>query len=274
MDPVLLVRPDFMTKYELRHAQDHFPVVYNRTACRSTVVIGRYSVLPFYHEVENDLKVNQCQLINSAQQHRWIANFEYFQKLRKFTPETWTDENIHRCQHPGPFVVKGTLTSKKRQWNRHMFAATKKRALAIAKELREDTWIGDQEMIYRRYVPLRTFGYGKNGLPFTNEWRFFYFRDQRLSYGYYWSISNCVGQAEITPPAIRFADHLAGMVAQHTNFFALDIAETEDGQWILIEINEGQMANLCENDPAEFYGNLRNAIVRCNLTQPFATPLN
>lgn len=256
---VLLVRPDFITKYELRFAQDHFPVVFNRTACRNCLVIARYSVLPFYHEVEADLAVNKCRLANNTAQHRWVANFEFYQQLKDFTPETWNEKNFHLCDHPGPFVVKGTMTSKKRQWNSKMLAKTKRQALAIAEELREDTWIGDQEIIYRKYVPLRVLGTGKNGLPYANEWRFFYFRQQRLSYGYYWSMSDCVRLAEMTPAGLNLADKIAGIAAHHCTFFAVDIAETVEGNWILIEINEGQMAQLCENEPDEFYRNLKTA---------------
>lgn len=258
--PVLLVRAEFVTKYELRFAEEHFPVVYNRSACRNRLVIGRYSVLPFYQEVEADLQANGSRLINTTRQHGWIADFEYYQHLKGCTPETWNDQNIHLCSHRGPFVVKGTMTSKKRQWRGKMFARDKKQAFAIARELREDTWIGDQNVIYRRYIPLRALGTGQNGLPYANEWRFFYYRTQRLSYGYYWSISDCVGQAEMTPAGLGLADRIAAIASRHCSFFSVDIAETEEGNWILIELNEGQMANLCENDPEEFYRNLRGAV--------------
>ncbi len=260
MDPVLLVRPEFITKYELKFAEQHLPVATSRAACRNRLVIGRYSVLPFYREVEADLRVNGCPLVNSLAQHSWIANFEYYKQLKDVTPESWDDGNIHLCDHRGPFVVKGKMTSKKRQWQTHMLAKTKKQALAIGRELRHDTWIGDQDILYRRYVPLRTFGFGKNGLPYTNEWRFFYLGKQRLSYGYYWSISDCVHLAEMTPEGLALADKVATIASRHKAFYALDIAETEDGRWILVEINEGQMANLCENDPEEFYANLRRTV--------------
>jgi hypothetical protein len=55
------------------------------------LVIGRYSVLPFYREVEADLAVNGCKLINSFAQHCWIANFEYYRHFKDVTPETWDD---------------------------------------------------------------------------------------------------------------------------------------------------------------------------------------
>ncbi|MGI8981181.1 MAG: ATP-grasp domain-containing protein [Pirellulaceae bacterium] len=50
------------------------------------------------------------------------------------------------------------------------------------------------------------------------------------------------------------------MAAQHTNFFPLDLAETEAGSWILIELNDGQSTGPCDNDLDELYGNLRDEL--------------
>jgi hypothetical protein len=108
-------------------------------------------------------------------------------------------------------------------------------------------------------------------LPFYNElerdlqingsrlvkWRFFYLKEQRLSYGYYWSLADCLDDAQLKPEGLALADRLATIAAKRTSFFTLDIAETEDGDWILVEINDGQMAVPSENDLDELYGNLR-----------------
>jgi len=109
-------------------------------------------------------------------------------------------------------------------------------------------------------VPLKTFGLGKDGLPQTNEWRFFYFGRQRLSYAYYWPGSDYLDQASITSDALALADRIAAIVAQFVQFFVLDLAETESGDWILIEVNDAQQSVPSEHDLDELYGNLRLAI--------------
>jgi hypothetical protein len=43
-------------------------------------------------------------------------------------------------------------------------------------------------------------------------------------------------------------------------FFVLDLAEAEDGRWILIEVNDGQSSVPSEHDLDELYGNLRRAV--------------
>ncbi len=262
MKPIILFRKgtDAESKEELEVAEKYMPVIHSRIFPDNQLVIGRYSVLPFYQELETDLKFNNCRLINSWKQHRWIANFEYYDALQKYTPVTWTEENWRHCKYEGPFVVKGRTNSRKHYWNTHMFAHNKDGANLIARELRHDSLIGEQEIIYRQYVPLRTYEIGLSGLPFANEWRFFYLGTMRLSYGYYWSIADNLDLPTIDEEGLALADEVAQIAAKHVNFFVIDIAEKRDGGWILIELNDGQMSGLSENNPHELYSNLACAL--------------
>jgi len=56
---------------------------------------------------------------------------------------------------------------------------------------------------------------------------------------------------------LNLVDTLMTIVSPHVNFYVLDIAQTAFGNWILIEINDGQMSGLSENDPDRLYYNLR-----------------
>lgn len=226
-------------------------------------VVGRYSVLPYYKELERDIYPGK--LINSYKEHKWIADFEYYKVLKDVTPETWDDTNFYSCKYPGPFVVKGLTNSKKNQWSRCMFAPTKRDALRIGGDLIEDQYIGQQGVIYRKYIPLETYEIGINNLPFTNEWRVFCYKDQILSYGYYWSIAtdNTIQFAKQTggiDQGIKFVESLLPKIMPYVNFYVVDIARTLTGEWIVIELNDGQMSGLSENDPDELYGNLAKVL--------------
>jgi hypothetical protein len=260
MKPVLLVRAELASKYELRIAEKYFPIEESRMNCGDSLVVGRYSVLPFYDELDRDLRIAGSRLVNSVDEHRWITSFDYYRQLKDYTPETWTEDGFPHCAYPGPFVVKGRMSSKKRQWKTHMFASTKHEAWNVAQRLKEDSEILEQGVVFRRYVPLKTYETGHQGLPFTNEWRFFYLRQWRLSYGYYWSMADCVAQAELKPAALELAEEVARVACKFTTFFAMDLAETENGDWTLIELNDGQTAAPSENDLDELYGNLRRAL--------------
>jgi hypothetical protein len=143
-----------------------------------------------------------------------------------------------------------------------MFAQNKRQAICLGAELSKSSLIGPQGIIYRRYVPLKTFEVGLNGLPFTNEWRFFFYRDTLLSHGYYWSCAKeeTIAQAILTRGGLETAKKIARICKDYVNFFVLDMAETVEGDWILIEVNDGQMSGLSENGPHRLYRNLRKVI--------------
>lgn len=98
-----------------------------------------------------------------------------------------------------------------------------------------------------------------NDLPFTNEWRFFFYGSRLLTYGYYWSNANDIKAAEMTMSGINFAKNCAHTLSKRCKFFVVDIAERAEGGWILIEVNYGQMSGLSECDPNVLYCELKKA---------------
>lgn len=258
MEPVVLFRgfsPE--GKDEIPFAEKHFKVFQSRIDLKNKLVIPRYCALPFYKELEHDLALQGSKMINTFHEHTYIASFDYYWDLEEVTPKTWFD--IRQVpENGGPFVLKGKTNSCKFNWNRKMFAPDFEAAVAIFCELTCDPLIGDQGVVIRKYEKLKTYEIGINNLPFTNEWRFFFYKRELLSYGYYWSIAESKG--EIDERGIDFAKEVAEVVAERVPYFVLDIAQKEDGNWILIEINDGQMSGLSENNPEVMYGNLRKLL--------------
>jgi hypothetical protein len=259
----ILFRKSLAEDGEFEACSKYFQVVENRSQIPpNELVIGRYSVLPYYHEVEQDLPPGSI-LINSLKQHKWIANFNYYHYLKEFTPKTWFDSSQIKDED-GPFVVKGSTNSKKFYWDELMYAKDKIAAIKIKCRLQEDSYIGSQNIIFRKYIPLKIYEVGCNGINFANEWRLFYYKDKLLSKGYYWSIADeeIIKNAEWKSDAQKLLDKIVPIVSQHVNFYVLDIAETAKGDWILIEINDGQMSGLSENSADELYSNLERTL-RC-----------
>lgn len=261
----MLFRSDFCTEEEREACLHEFPeTVSNRMELLhkdGSLVVGRYSVLPYYRELEIDLKIVGKRLINSFFQHRYIADFEYYRDIQEDTFETWDDTNFYQCQYDGPFVVKGKTNSRKNQWAKMMFAPTKRDALNIAGELKCDMLIGQQDIIYRKYVPLVTFGGDLGGLPYTNEWRFFLLGTTILCSGYYWSTAEYI--PEKTPKeATELVEKVAPALSRNCNFYVVDVAETANGHWAVVEVNDGQMSGLSECRAEELYANLRNELCK------------
>lgn len=254
---IILFRSSPETQEEVDVAFNYLPLTFNRTLC-SYMVIGRYSVLPYYQELEIDLGIRGAWLVNSYKQHRWVANFDYYDDLKEFTPETWFD--LRDVPDQGQFVVKGRTNSRKHRWDTMMFARSRTQAVEIAHELLDDPLISSQGIVVRRYVPLEFLEEGINGQPFVNEHRIFYYGATRLAHGFYWVQTE--KQGEIDQEGLDFADKVAKIVAKNINFFVLDVARTQEGKWILVEVNDGQMSGLSNVDPAELYSNLRREVVK------------
>lgn len=258
----ILFRPDRDTEDEMKIAAKYFPVFTRRTEIPDGFCcIPRYSALPYYRELQEDLKFRHSDIINTYAQHRWIANFEYYEQLKDFTFETWTEADYRSSGYEGPVVVKGKTNSRKHTWNKSMYAENPKRALEISRTLEEDTMIGTQGTIFRRFVPLKTLEVGLFGLPFTNEFRFFFYKEHLLGHGFYWNnMCDCPEKANLTNEGIEFAKSVASIAKNHTNFFVLDIAEKDTGGWILVEVNCGTMSGLSDISPDNLYSNLRGVL--------------
>lgn len=268
----ILFRKDRSTEPELAVAKKYFDVMESRVGLSNKTIIARYSALPFYAELERDLALQGSKLLNSHWEHLYIANFDYYEDLKDIvigkkadgsdlhiTPRSWF--NLRDIPDSGSFVVKGRTNSRKQEWKSKMFAEDKKAAINIALDLQLDPLIGEQGVVIREYIPLEAKEIGINGQPFANEWRFFFYKKTMLSYGYYWSSADELpSNSELPQAAKDIAQKAADILSDKVNFFVVDVAKTQSGDWIVIEVNDGQMSGLSENDPETLYANLSKAI--------------
>lgn len=256
--PTILFRKDITTEEEFEIAKQYFDVVEFRSDAKDSLVFGRYSTLPFYKELEQDLKNQNSELINSYKQYNWIADFEWYEVLEEYTFKTWFNA-VELKEEDAPFIVKGRTNSRKQYWNTLMFADTKRKAIEIAWELSKDALIGHQGVVFRKFEKLITYETGINGLPFTKEFRFFYYKGNILTYSYYWGIAENTNII-LDKEGYEFAEKVGKIAANYVNFYVLDIAQKENGDWVLVEVNDAQMSGLSEIDPHILYSNLKKLI--------------
>ena len=238
-------------------------VIHQRTdVLGGELVIARYSCLPFYLELERDIHNREADLVNTYRQHRYIANMaEWVPDLEGLTPKLY-----HRLQdlpdNGGPFVLKGETNSKKHLWDTHMYAANKRAAGEVYSRLQDDMLLAQQEIYVRDYVPLKRLATGFNGLPITNEFRFFVLGGRVLCGAFYWA-SHTADLAEI--PSVEevpgsFLNRVIHRIGDMANFYVVDVAQTATGEWIVIELNDGQMSGLSCNTAEDLYNSLANAL--------------
>lgn len=227
-------------------------------------LIPRYSILPFLNDIYNEFFMMSDYLkpINNLDQVKYVADLSnWVEDLGDLTPKTWSSNDLAHLPENTQFVLKGATNSKKNYWNTHMFAKNKQEAIETFCRLSDDCLISTQDIYIREYVPLKTYMIGINDLPITKEFRLFFYKDKLLAADYYWQ--NYVDDLEEKPkldvdPA--FIKQITDRLEDHINFYVVDIAQKEDGNWIVIELNSGEMSGLSCIDPNILYQNLHKVL--------------
>lgn len=265
MRPVILYRrgmnPDEDDE-EVQAAKDAgLLLVHQRTDISDDdLVIGRYSVLPFYKELERDVENSGGKMVNSYRQHLFIADMaQWCDVLGDLTPRLY--RRLQDLPEQGPFVVKGQTNSKKHLWNTHMFAHDKRAAGDVWSRLMDDMLIGQQDIYVRDFVPLVRLAEGFNGLPISKEFRFFILDGKILCGGFYWA--SHTADLEVIPDVSEvpqeFLQKVIDTIGDNARFYVLDVAQTCAGHWTVVEINDGQMSGLSCNTPDALYGGIAKA---------------
>ncbi len=261
---VILFRQSLAEENEFSVANKHFFVVEQRSAIPyNSLVIGRYSVLPYYQELEQDL--GYSKLVNSYSQHRFVADLaSWYPLFEDLTPKTWFsleefNDNISFSEsRKSSFVLKGETNSRKQLWSTHMFAKTSVEVVDVYGRLLDDSLISHQNICIRLFENFKKYGTQINGMPVIKEFRIFVYRGSIVSKGFYWS--NFIDEINPKPDSKEipedFLQDIINRVGDKINFWVMDVAQREDGEWRLIELGDAQMAGLSCNEPEEFYKNL------------------
>ena len=122
--------------------------------------------------------------------------------------------------------------------------------------------IGNQKIYIRQYVPLIKYLDGVNGAPVTKEFRFFVAYQQLLCGAYYWSnyVDDIGGEPSANEVPLEFLQDVINRVGSQSNFYTIDVGQTLSGDWIVIELNDGQMAGTSCNIPFKLYSNLSQVL--------------
>lgn len=260
MTPVVLFR---MTSYEdepeLEACKRHFTTYATRTAVLpNSLVIPRYSALPFFKELETDLHALGSKPINSLFQHSYVANLgHWYPDFESITPKTWFSLYEAGKASKGPFVLKGETNSRKFSWHTHMFAKDFTAAGEVYSRLSEDGLIGTQSIVTREYVPLRNHGVMPSGIPISHEFRCFFYKNELLTKYFYWANEDV--DAEDNVPD-SFMLEVGARGGPNVNFWVADVAQTQAGDWIVVELNDGCMSGLSSTPPEVLYSRLKEAL--------------
>jgi hypothetical protein len=208
------------------------------------------------------------RLINSPEAYRHCHYLpEWYPELQDVTPRSvWLDlESASSMERvvdaaaqfgQGPLIVKDYVKSRKHEWEEACFIPSAADRTAVERVVGRFLELQGPELagglVLREFVELAPIGqHPKSGMPLTREFRIFVLDGSILAVEPYWE----EGDYGTEQPPLDTFEELARRVP--SRFFTVDVAQRIDGEWIVVELGDAQVAGLPDRmDRAAFYERL------------------
>jgi ATP-grasp domain, R2K clade family 3 len=218
-----------------------------------------------YRRLFTALAEHNVYLINDPAEHQHAHYLpESFDIIRDHTPDSvWLRTDMHvsmdrvmdllRPFGMKPIILKDFVKSQKHYWEEACYIPSASDRQAVERVVRRFLVLQGPDLkeglVFREYVELEPLAvHTKSLMPLTKEYRVFYLDGEPIYTVEYWDEGDYEGT---TPPPGLFRDIAR---AVRSRFFAMDLAQRRDGEWIIVELGDGQVAGLPEpTDLREFY---------------------
>ncbi|CAM1342212.1 ATP-grasp domain-containing protein [Tenacibaculum amylolyticum] len=219
-----------------------------------------------YEKLYNGLLKKNIELVNSPIEYthcHYLPN-SYAKIVSKTPKSNWTKElttesilKLTKAFGDNSIIVKDFVKSEKHHWETACFipnASNSENVLAVVNkfiELRGESL--NEGLVFRQFEELEYLTeYSKSGMPLTKEFRIFFANKEVVKVFNYWD----EGVYGAEKPALE--EFIAIAQAIDSNFFTMDVAKKKNGEWIIMELGDGQVAGLPDNaDKNEFYTHLK-----------------
>lgn len=157
-----------------------------------------------------------------------------------------------------PMIVKDFVKSRKHEWFEACFipnASDKEKVRQVTEKFIELQGEDLNEgLVFREFIEFEALtNHSKSGMPLTKEFRLFFLHKKLVFSTEYWD----EGDYNNSETPNDFFEEIAQTVA--SNFFTMDIAKKENGDWLIIELGDGQVSGLPENaDIENFYQSIKH----------------
>ncbi len=219
-----------------------------------------------YQNLYEGLLKKNIELINSPYEYKhchYLPNS--YDKIASKTPKSnWTTELTNDAVleltsnfGESSIIVKDFVKSEKHNWNEACFipnASDSDKVKSVVDkfiELRGDSL--NEGLVFRQFEELEFLTeHSKSGMPLTKEFRIFFANKKIVKVFDYWD----EGEYGNTKPKLDDFIEIAQKI--DSKFFTMDVAKKKNGEWIIMELGDGQVAGLPNNaDRKEFYNNLK-----------------
>lgn len=210
-----------------------------------------------YQQFYQGLQDKNIQLINNPEQYQFCHYLpENYTAIKSFTPKTTFKQLEGKFEYKNfeeelaafgeqAILIKDYVKSQKHYWEEACYipdASDKIKATAVIErfvELQGEDL--NEGLVFREFVPLQQLTtHSKSGMPLTKEFRLFIYKGKVGNAFEYWE----EGDYEQVKPDWGAFEALIPTI--NSQFFTMDIAQTIEGEWIIVELGDGQVAGLID----------------------------
>lgn len=214
------------------------------------------------------------ELVNSPEQYARCHHFKgWYSVLQDETPLSITVEiadvrsmmesvmQFMQYNNCG-VIIKDQVKSIKHYWHEACYIPQGAHPVHVAKviatfmQMKNDSGDLQGDLVVRKFVELKRIGsHNRSNMPLTKEFRSFVLDGKIIHTSKYWD----QGQYDSEGPSEEYLQKIANKVFVGTknNFFTFDVAQLTDESWTGIEVGDGQVSAVPEQeDRAEFFSKL------------------
>ncbi|KPL90730.1 ATP-grasp domain-containing protein [Herpetosiphon geysericola] len=202
-------------------------------------------------------------LINTPEQYQTAMEFDrFYPLLDELTPLSCVITELGQLAAAEdrlgwPIFVKGAIKSNKEQGWQACVATTSAELERLSAQLLSQPAQARGRVILRRLVQLRMLESHYQAFPLGREYRVFVYQNQVLAYGFYWDVPS--EEFALNAAELASVKNLACEAARRvgTPFIAVDIGQLINGDWIVIEVGDGQFSGLSQVQALELWSQLK-----------------
>ena len=240
----------------------------NYFACRHPLylpeniqVIGRFGVSDNYSALYQELKESGINLIHSPENYLLASELtNWYPLLEDLTPRSLWFDSPPTCEEVEklfkyPIFIKGS-----RQTSRHKaelsIVRNRKEYENVALHFQQNPILHWQKFVIREFVELRKVdGKITEKIPPAFEFRTFWWKSKLVGAGSYWKdFANYTWTEKEKFDALQISEKAVKRL--HLPFVVIDVAQKQNGEWIVIECNDAQESGYADVSPIGLWQNI------------------
>ncbi len=223
--------------------------------------IGRFGVTTNYADLYNALEVSGISLVHTPAQYLLASELtHWYPKLSALTPRSvWFETPPSPAEIESvfeyPIFLKGSRQTSRHQANLSIVRSRSEYEYAV-EQYRNNPILHWQQFVCREFVELRRVSGRTTGkIPPSFEFRTFWWRGYCVGAGAYWAEFASYSWDEVEKAAgLKIAQEAVSQL--DVPFLVVDIAQNRNGEWLVIECNDGQESGYAGISPIALWQNI------------------